>query len=162
MRSSICVLIVSSNGTVNLIDLIQLTRNRLQNLVRRIQFIRQLNLLRSQQRIFIADARTECLLLGAVLLLSEIDRAIRRLRSQIVQRRSQRLAKAARVLQKSSNVREAGVERRVQRVRIQRQRSVVVQPDPQLRNIRDRPTCRSTKKRPCDLALNQRKRRIPK
>jgi hypothetical protein len=97
-------LVVASNGTVNLIDLIQLTRNRLQNLVRRIQFIRQLNLLRSQQRIFIADARTECLLLGAVLLLSQIDRAIRCLRSQIIQRRSQRLAKAARVLQKSSNV----------------------------------------------------------
>src|SRR4030088_1938027 len=154
MRSSSLVLVVASNGTVDLIYLIQPTRNRLQNLVRRIQFIRQLNLLRSQKRIFIANVRTECLLLGAVLLLSQIDRTIRRLRPQMVQRRGQRLAKAARVLQKSSHVREVGVERRIQRVRIQRQRSVVVQPDPQLRNVRDRTTCRSAKKRSLDLALN--------
>src|SRR6266576_3944507 len=145
MRSSSSVLVVASNGTVNLIYLIQLTRNRLQNLVRCIQFIRQLNLLRSQQRIFIADVRIQRLLLSTVLLLSQKERAIRRLRPQMVQRRGQRLPKAARVLQKSSHVREVGVERRVQRVRIQRQRSVVVQPDPQLRNVRDRPTCRPAK-----------------
>src|SRR5665213_1836686 len=138
---SFAVRVVACDGVVELIDLVELLRDALQDLVGGVQLVGEEGLLRSDQRILRGNVCVQRLLLCGVGCCSKRQYAHRALVAQCVECVQQTLPEAAAILHESDNTGVIGVERGVERRCIERQRSIGIDGDAQLGEVANTPAC---------------------